>query len=192
MFSRQPLFRAQALQQYARSREQTILPRFVTPPVFLCFWLLLGLLLLATTLAWQVQVPLYAGATGALLDAPTSGQPASNGWQALLFVPATPLPELRVGTVFAVQIVLTGESFTGTIAAVLPEVLTPEQAREQYGLTGDLALVITQPSVVVQVVLEPTLPTDAIAGLSLSAQVPVGAQSVLSLLPQLLGGLMGG
>jgi hypothetical protein len=101
------------------------------------------------------------------------------------------MPELRVGASFTVQIVLTGESFTGTIAAVLPDVLTPAQARQQYGLTGDLSLVITQPSRVVQVTVGTTLPADALSGSSISAQVPVGEQSVFSLLPQLFSGLLG-
>jgi hypothetical protein len=191
MFSRQPLFRPQALQHYAQSREKAILPRLVAPPVFLCCWLLLGLFLLATLLAWQAQVPIYQEVSGALVDAPSSSQPATNGAQVMLFVPA-PAPELHVGAALTVQIVLTSESFTGTIAAVLPGVRTPDQARQQYNLTGDLALLVTQPSVVVQVHATAALPADASAGLSLSAQLPVEEQSVLSLLPHLLGGLLGG
>jgi hypothetical protein len=190
MFSRQPLFRPQALQRYAQSREKAILPRLVAPPVFLCCWLLLGLFLLATLLAWQAQAPVYQNVSGALLDAAPSDQPTPQGTQALLFVPA-PAPELHVGTALTLQITLTGEPFTGTIAALLPGVLTPDQARQQYHLTDDLALLVTRPSVVVQVHTA-ALPADAVAGLSLSAQLPVGEQSVLSLLPHLLGGLLGG
>jgi hypothetical protein len=75
---------------------------------------------------------------------------------------------------------------------VLPGVLSPAQAREQYHLTGDAALLITHPSVVVQVRVGPTLPADAIPGSSLSAQVQVGQQSILALLPHLLRGFLGG
>jgi hypothetical protein len=192
MFSRHPPYRTRALQRYARSREKTVLPRFVTPPVFLCCWLLLGLLLLATVLAWQVQVPIYQGASGVLLNDLSSSQQGTNGWQALLFVPATPKSDLHIGASVTVQIVLTGESFVGTIAAVLPGVLTPEQARQRYALAGDGALVITQPSLVVQLTGGLTVPSDVIAGLSVSAQVPIGNQSLLSLLPHLLSGLLGG
>lgn len=190
MFPRQPLFRTQALQQYARRQEKAVLPLLVAPPVFLCCWLLLGLLLLTTVLAWQVQVPIYQTAPGVLLNASSSDRPVTTGWQAILFVPATPAPELQVGASLTVQIVLTGGSLTGTIAAVLPEILSPAQAREQYHLTGDLALVMTHPSIVVQV--GPTLPIDTIPGSSLSAQVQVGQQSLLALLPHLLSGFLGG
>jgi len=191
MMSRQPLFRTQALQIYARGREKTVLPRFVAPPVLLCLWLLLGLLLLTTALAWHIQVPRYTRAEGALLPSPSGHQHATNEVQAILFVPATPTSDLRVGASFTGQIVLTGESFVGTIVSVQPEVVTPEQARRQYALTGDLALVITGPSIVVQVRIDPTFPAAAHEGLSVSAQVPVGEQSILSWLPDLLSGLVG-
>src|SRR5579885_2954476 len=90
MMSRQPLFRAQALQHYARGREKTVLPRFVALPVLLCLWLLLGLLLLTTALAWRSQAQRYARAEGALLSSPGVQQRATDEVQAILFVPTTP------------------------------------------------------------------------------------------------------
>ncbi len=191
MMSRQPFFRTQALQHYAQGREKMVLPRFVAPPVLLCLWLLLGLLLLSTALAWHIQVPHYTRALGALLPSSSGNQHATSDMQAILFVPATSRPELRVGASFTMQIVLTGESFVGTIASMQPGVVTPEQARAQYALTSDLALVITSPSLVVQVRIGPTFPTAARAGLSVSAQVPVGEESLLSWLPDVLSGLVG-
>ena len=192
MMSRQPLFRAQALQHYARGREKTVLPRFVAPPVLLCLWLLVGLLLLSAALAWQIQLPLYTRAGGALLPTPLGDQHATDEVQAILFVPATPRPDLRVGASFTGQLVLSCESFVGTIVRVQPGVITPEQARRRYALTGDLALVITSPSVVVQVSLGSTLPADAVSGSSLRAQVPVGEESMLSWFPDVLSGFVGG
>lgn len=192
MASPQPLFRAQALAHYAQRREKSVLPHLVAPPVFLCCWLLLGLLILATVLAWQAQVPMDTTASGALLPVQPTHHPTANGLEALLFVPAHPALALRVGDAVTVRVVLTGEPFTGTIATILPGVMTPEEARQQYALTGDLALIITQPSVVVQVTVGPTLPPEALEGMSLSAQVQVGSQSVLALLPHLLSGLFGG
>ncbi len=159
MIPRQSLFRAQALRQYAQGREKTVLPRIVAPPVFLCCWLLLGLLVLATSLAWQVRVPVYAVAFGALLSQRPPNQQAAQRMEAILFVPATPAPEVKVGDSITLQAVLSGQQLSGTIARVIPSVITPDEARQQYALTGDLALVITQPSVVLQVALSATVPT---------------------------------
>lgn len=192
MASQQPLFRAQAREHYAQSREKAVLPRLVTPPVFLCLWILLGLLMLATVLAWQVQVPIYATASGAIIQQPKANQPTKNAPSVVLFVPASPAPTLHRGASLTVQVALTGASFTGSITSVEPGVLTPEQARQRYGLSGDLALLVAQPSVVVLVQLQLASQAPALVGLSLSAQVQVGSQSVLALLPHLLGELFGG
>lgn len=187
MISRRQFFRKEALEHYARSREKDILPRSVAPPVFLFFWVLLGLLLAATLLAWQVQAPTYAAASGFIAQ---DNQPGGEK-QAVLFVPANLSPALRVGQSITLQVALTGQTLPGTITAVEPDVITPDAARQQYTLTGDLALVITQPSVVVTLDLGAALPQGVFAGNSLIAQVQVGTRPVLSLLPDLLKGLVG-
>ena len=46
------IFRADALQRFARTREESVLPRFASPPTFAYLWSLLGLLLLMASIAW--------------------------------------------------------------------------------------------------------------------------------------------
>ncbi|HEU5198287.1 MAG TPA: hypothetical protein VFU32_01550 [Ktedonobacterales bacterium] len=191
MISRRQFFRKEALEHYARSREKDILPRSVAPPVFLFFWILLGLLLAATLLAWQVQVPTYAAASGFIAQDRQPGTLPGGETQAVLFVPANLSPTLRVGQSLTLQVALTGQTLIGTITTIRPDVITPDGARQQYALTGDLALVITQLSVVVILDLGAVLPQGVFAGNSLIAQVQVGTRSVLSLLPDLLKGLVG-
>ncbi len=189
MIARRQFFRKEALEHYARSREKDILPRSVAPPVFIIFWILLGLLLAAAGLAWQVQVPTYAAASGFIAQ---DGQPSAmsaGGTQAVLFVPTNPSPTLHVGQPLTLQLALTGQTLAGTIVLVGTSVLTPDEARQQYALTGDLALVVTQPSVVVTLALGAALPQGVFAGNSLIAQVQVGTRSLLSLLPDLLKGV---
>jgi hypothetical protein len=41
--SQRPLFREHAMQHYLQKREKDILPHFVSPPVFVCAWILLSL-----------------------------------------------------------------------------------------------------------------------------------------------------
>ncbi len=191
MISRRQFFRKEALEHYARSREKDILPRSVAPPVFLFFWILLGLLLAATLLAWQVQVPTYATASGFIAQ---DGQPSAlpgGGTQAVLFVPTNLSPTLRAGQSLTLEVALTSQPLAGTIITVGSGVITPDEARQQYALTGDLALAITQPSVVVTLDLGAALPQGVFAGNSLIAQVQIGTRSVLSLLPDLLKGLVG-
>jgi hypothetical protein len=191
MISRRQFFRKEALEHYARSRERDILPRSVAPPVFLFFWILFGLLLAATLLAWQVQVPTYAAASGFIVQDRQPGARPGGGIQAVLFVPTNLSPTLRVGQPITLQVALTGQTLPGTITTVGTDVITPGEARRQYALTGDLVLVITQPSVVVTLDLGVALPQGVFAGNSLIAQVQIRARSVLSLLPELLKGFAG-
>jgi hypothetical protein len=187
MISRRQLFRKEALEHYARSRERDILPRSVAPPVFLFFWILSGLLLAATLLAWQVQVPTYAAASGFIMQ----GRQPGGRIQALLFVPTNLSPTLHVGQPITLQVALTGQALPGTITTVGTGVITPGEARQRYALTGDLALVITRPSVVVTLDLGVALPQGVFAGNSLIARVQIGTRSVLTLLPELLKGFAG-
>lgn len=191
MSAHRQFFRKEALEHYARSREKDILPRSVAPPVFLFFWILLGLLLAATLLAWQVQVPTYAAASGFITQDKQPGVLPAGETQAVLFVATNLSPALRVGQSLTLETALTGQPLAGTITTVGHGVVTPDEARQQYALTGDLALVITQPSVVVTLNLGAVLPQGVFAGNSLVAQVQGGTRSVLSLLPDLLKGLVG-
>lgn len=189
MPSRQHLFRAQALQEYARSREKDILPRLVRPPALLCGWLLLSLLLIATLLAWHAQVPSFTLAAGVIVqDVQTAPQGGSQA-TAVLFVPAPPAVNIPLGQPLTVQLTGQTEPLSATIDSVAPGVITPEAARQRYGLTGDLAWVITQRSVVVTLILNAAPPSTALVGESVQAQIQVGSQSLLSLFPELLQAL---
>src|ERR1051326_4744263 len=104
MVSRRHLFRAQALQEYAQSREKDILPRLVRPPVLLCGWLLLALLLLATLLAWQTQIVVSVGAAGVIVQDAQAAPEEAGQAAAILFVPASSSPRFPVGRALTVQL----------------------------------------------------------------------------------------
>lgn len=184
------IFRNKALQYYAQSREKDVLPRFVAPPVFIFLWVLLGLLLVATLLAWLGQVPTYVAGSGVVLNQGIKTQQGGNEVVAVVFLPATPSLHLRAGLPIQVQIGTTGPQLTGTIDTVQPGVISPSDARKRYSLNGDLAQVITQPSIAVTVRLGADVLAQMYAGSSVSAQVQVGTRSVLSLLP-VIGQLIG-
>ncbi|HEY7347907.1 MAG TPA: hypothetical protein VH599_06265 [Ktedonobacterales bacterium] len=190
MVSKRHLFRAQALQEYTQRREKEILPRLVRPPVLLCCWVLLGLLLAATVLAWQAQVAVSVEAAGAIVqDAQIAPQDAGQT-AALLFVPAAPSLHLPVGQTITVYLTGQAEPLSATIESVAPDVLSPDEARQRYGLAGDLAWVITQPSMVVTLALHTNLSAPVLTGRSVHTQIPVGSQSLLTLLPKMLQELL--
>ena len=192
MTSQRPIFRQQALDHYVQARERTILPRLVAPPFFLCLWVLLALLLTTIVLAWQTQIPTYAGAAGVLVQNGKITPQNTGEVLAMLFVPASLSPEVRVGQVVTLQLVAVGEQLQAVIRSIEPGSITPADARQRYGLTGDLALTISQPSAIVTAALATPLSPDMSVGRRISTQIRVGSRSVLSLLPELLQGILGG
>lgn len=184
------MFRSKALAYYARSRERDILPHFVAPRAFVFLWILMALLLIATLGAWLAQAPAYVIGSGVILDSQGSMQQGNSETTAVIFLPETSSLHPRAGLPILMQIGTAGPQLSSTIAAVEPGVMSPEQARKQYALNGNLALLITEPSIAVTVKLGPDIPVQTYAGSIVRAQVQVGTRRVLSLLPfvgQLIG-----
>ncbi|HET8839889.1 MAG TPA: hypothetical protein VFN35_00420 [Ktedonobacteraceae bacterium] len=185
MLARRKLFRTQALKHYAKNRQKDILPGFVTPPVFLCLWFLVLIIGAATFLAWQERIPTYSQAPGVILV--QQNEPA-----ALLFVPADAATGITIGQELILQVNATGQHIQARIASVDPDLITPEAARAQYGLTGDTQFIITQPSSVVHINLSPAQASQLVDQLSITAQIQTGARSLLSMLPALFKNAFGG
>lgn len=173
--SKRGIFRNKALKYYQQSQERDILPRFVAPPVFLFLWILLGLLLASTVLAWLARVPTSVTGSGVVLDQKQAPSNAS-GAVAALFLPATSSGLVRPGQPVQVQIGA-DVPLTTTILTVEPGVKSPSEIRATY------AQVIAEPSVVVLIGLGPGISAQVYAGSLLQAQVQVGSQRILSLLP---------
>lgn len=190
--SKRGIFRERALQQYAASRQKDVLPPLVSPPVFIFFWILLVLLIIAGITAWLVQVPTYITGSGIVLDQGIMQGKQANGQSvAVVFLSASHPMHMQAGQRILLQIASTGTQLTSKISQVDPGVISPDDARGRYRLNSATAQVITGPSFVLTVNLGSAFPAHEYAGSIVSAQVQVGTQRVLSLLPgtgQLIGG----
>src|SRR5436305_8889189 len=102
------IFRNKAVEHYLQSREKTILPLFVAPPVFAFYWLLLGIFLMSGLVAWFGQVPLYASGTGLISAQSTSVNQDNKQVTALIFLPAGSSARPQPGWSALVQVGLTG------------------------------------------------------------------------------------
>jgi hypothetical protein len=177
--SKRALFRNQALQAYARQRQKTVLPRYVTPPVFLLCWLILALLAGTTFTVGLARVPVHLQTSGIIL----ADQQDSAEAMVVLFIPADAAKSVRVGQPVQVRLGPSGPQVSSTIAAVDTTIFSPSAARERYGLTGDLAQIITQPSMVATVRLGSIYAATTYGGSLVQSQVQIGTRSILSLLP---------
>ena len=103
--SKRSIFRGKALEQYAASRQKDVLPRLVSPPVFVFLWILLALLIVGGIVAWLTRVPTYVVGSGVVLDQGiVQVNQASGRAVAVVFLPANRTMHVRVGQVILLQI----------------------------------------------------------------------------------------
>ena len=188
------LFRASAVQRYNERLEKIILPRYASPPWVLILWGFFGLQLAFTALLWTARMPVYA--SGPAVVVATSLAPAdlrlANANEAVVaaFLPAefagqvaeNQRARLHFGRPPAAGDDGSAEdSTTSVVAAVAPHAISPAAARSRYGLDDSTGLLVEGPVVVALIPLDGL--TVALLGSSGEAQIEVGSQTGLALLP---------
>jgi hypothetical protein len=176
-----PIFRERAVEAHRRRTEKDIVPRLISTPILVCFWILLAILAGGALLAWSVRVPAYVGASGVVLERSGETGGARTRTAAVLFVAPDQSSSIRPGRPVRVRIGSSGTSARGAIAKVEHGVVGPDEARARYRIHGG-ADVLTQPSTAVIVRLRHELPTARYGGSHLTAQIEVGRQRLLELL----------
>jgi hypothetical protein len=179
--SQRPLFREPALQHYLQKREKDILPHFVSPPIFVCIWIMLCLAVAIGLFADTQKVPVQVDGVGIVIAQGQSDAFGGKGGTALLFLPASEAKQVHVGEPSQLQIGLTGPSYSSTIAQVEPGVLSPNDIYKRYSPNCSAMPTISDPSVVVHVRLVPSLSSHLYAGSPVRAQVQIGMQRLFSL-----------
>jgi hypothetical protein len=177
------IFRERAIQHHLHRHEKHVLPGFVSPPVFLFLWIIIGLSAVLLSLAWNTRIPVYISGTGMIVQ---RGQYPI----ALLLIPSEQLHSIHRGQPVQLHVGSSDQLANYSITSVAPVLLSPDEIRRQYHLDGTLALLVTQPAVVVEVKLDSALFTSQYLGSVVKAEVQIGSQKVLSVLP-LVGPMMG-
>jgi len=123
--TKRSIFRERAIQHYAQSRDQDVLPRFVSPPVFLFLWMIVSLCLVLGLLAWHIRTPVYTAAIGMIV-----GGSSPAGTQAVLFVPADQQHAVHAGEPVQLQIGSSEDRLLLTVASTTATPLSPERIRQ--------------------------------------------------------------
>lgn len=181
---RRQIFRESALQHYLRNREKDVLLRILPVPMAVFLWVLLSIFLMAGLFAWNERIPTYASGTG-IVQASAGGSSI-----AIVFLPAGPSTTVHVGESAQVQVGTGGQKVQGKVMEVEPNIMSPDSARAHFQLEGNSSFLVTQPSLIVLVRFNTPVSATTYAGSSLSAQIKVGSQRILSQLPgigQLIG-----
>jgi len=175
-----PIFRDAAIKYYMQSREKCILPRFVSPPVFILLWIFFALCITAGILAWNIQVPLYISGAGFVTGPDQPAAITSQGQTSvILFIPASSFSLVKEGQAVQIQLPAGGPQVIRTVATLDP-VLSPADVSKLFGLP-----LTTEPAGLAVVSLGPTSSWHIYLRSLVSAQIRVGSSRILSFIPVL-------
>lgn len=166
------IFRSDAVEQYVQQREKSVLPRYITPPLFTALWGLLLLLILGSLLAWATRVPIYAPGVATVV------------WQeetAVLVAFVQPHIEVEVGHTLIVDGPRGRERVP--ITSVGDEILGPKDVADTFGERA--ASLVRQPTITIMTPLtvDDTMNAATYLDSTYSVQLQIGSQRVISLFP---------
>ena len=170
------IFRSKTLQTYIQSREKSVLPRLVAPPVFALCWVVLTLLIIAGVIIWSERIPVYITGSGIVTEPDHSLRQEGEATAVLLF-PLSEASHLQQGLPIQIQLGQVSPMLDCHITTVSQHPLNPGQIQQQYRLE------VAGPAIVVTARLGSAIPASLYEGSHVQAQLQVGSQSLLLLFP---------
>ena len=179
MQNNQSIFRNEALQRYISSREESVLPRFVRPKIFLFLWILTGLLIVACGVAWYAQLPVYVTGQGIVI------QGRGNHLQMLVLVSAENAAPTKQSRIWLIA--PDGKRHEQMIKRIEKTVQSPQSIYQNYSEYATSLTEITKyPSWLAVSSFEltdETLSQDSYLGSQYKVDVEIGSQRLITLFP---------
>lgn len=177
------LFRAHALQHYMDKSKNDLLPRIISPPVFVLMWMLFGVVLISGLIGWMERVPVFTESSGLVRSDEQQVSSLKHNVDVVVFIPTANSTQMHIGMAAKAKFDTSTQYFDGTIVTKDALVLSPVAIRKQYQLTCSMMPDGLVASIAVTI-LVPVPANIAIENGALSqVQIQTGSQSVLDLLP---------
>jgi hypothetical protein len=183
-----PLFRPEAVRRYTEAREQSVLPRFVSPRIMVAVWALVLLLVLSAVAVWFTSTPIYASGPATVVD--TVNKPANiipaniieEGMAILVLLPSEAQPALDEGKTILIKVNTSSMPLKRKIVVFEKDVSKVNSILEKFDLDNHPEVAKAQPAAVAIVRLEDMRGNDYV-GTIFRADMQVGSRRLASLLP---------
>ena len=179
------IFREDATKHYLKRQQEAILPHLLQPSIFFYLWLLIGLAVIAIVFISFVKVPKYVTGTAVITglnDAVLEGEPAF-----ILLLPAQAGADLQPGQKVLIHFNRIERPLIRTIQSIDLRTESSMAIEELLEFdTDELMNSLEGPQVIATTSLRPVtdgLPSTANEGLSYQANVEIGTQQLVHLLP---------
>lgn len=177
------IFRKRALDKYMQKQELHVILRLVSPRMFMFLWVLLLLAFGAGALVWSIQQPVTIQGKGVVVQPKAANGKNGKAIVVLIIIPPDQQANLKVGQPVSINISSANITFTSTIQTVEDGVMSPAAITTQLNLPISLAQTLSGPSIVALAPVEPMSLAQTYLGSQCQAQVQIGTQSALSVLP---------
>lgn len=179
------IFRQRAIDKYMQRREINVILRLVSPRMFTFLWILLLLTVAAGGLVWSIQEPITVQGKGIVAMPKTAAGTKAQGIVVLLLFSPDQQANLKVGLPVTINIATPTATitFNTSIRTIETGVMSPVAINTQLNLQQTLAPTISGPSIVAIAPVEPMSLAQTYLGSQVQAQVQIGSQSALSMLP---------
>jgi hypothetical protein len=180
------IFRPEAVRRYTEAREQSVLPRFVSPRVMVALWALAVLLILSGIAVWFTSMPVYASGLAIVVDAGNKPANLGKGIAVLVLLPPEALPTLDEGKSILIQVNATSKPLKREIVAFEKDASKVHSILEEFALDNHPAVAKAQPAAVAIAQLEDmpgNVPVNDYIGTIFRADIQIGSRRIASLLP---------
>ena len=184
--SNRPIFRPEAVRRYTEAREQSVLPKFVSPRVTVALWTIVVLLILSGVTVWFTSTPVYASGLAIVVNTGNKSANIEEGTAILVLLPPEAQPALDEGKTILIQVNASSKPLEREIVTFEKDASKVSRILEEFALDNHPAVAKAQPAAVAIVRLEDmegNVPANDYVGTIFRAAMQVGSRRVASLLP---------
>jgi len=182
------IFRKEAIEEYIHEQENKVLLKFVSPRLFLCLWVILGLLSGLGVWLCFAEVPLFVSGQGMIVDQDKMNACQGEMLCIIAFFPPDIQSRLFAGKKLMIKQKNQREWLDQPIVILESEVLSPAEIRKRYHEQADGMPLPDQPSAVAICRLDPdmhTMHSDLAIEGAFEVRIDVGTRRLGSFLPVL-------
>jgi hypothetical protein len=186
MKSSRPIFRPEAVRRYAEAREESVLPKFVSPRIMAALWAILMLLIFSGVAVWFTSMPVYASGLGIVVDTENKTVNIEEGTAILVLLPPEAQPALDEGKTILIQVNPSSKPLQRKIVTFAKDASKVNGILKEFDLDNHPAVAKVQPAAVAIVQLEDmegNVLTNDYIGTIFRADIQVGSRRIASLLP---------
>lgn len=182
------IFRKEAVEKYIQEQENQVLPKFISPRLFLCLWIVFGLFFGLAVWLCFAEVPMFVSGRGMIVD--QDKRNACQGQKPCIVAFFTPdiQPRLIAGKSLMIKHKNQRQWLDQPVIIVESKVLSPAQIQKNYGPTAGGMPLAGQPSAVAVCRLDPDshpMRSDSVIEGAFEVRIDAGTRRLGSFLPVL-------